>query len=197
MRRAAFATGALALLSLACVMGPSGRWTMPTKASARSAVIFGAIEQEDERPFNFRHVNVMQKGKVYVAMGSSLGEKVTILDNDLFIAPKVEPGTYFIPGFNMGSRYHGIPEKKREFFEVRPGELKFVGSFLYHRIERGPFLQDLYTLDKIDKPTERELVLFLAEISEGTGWEKTVARRIHQLGGKPPSKKRGSPSASR
>lgn len=169
-----------------CAHKPRGPWKMPAKKNANSAAIFGSMTLPGDKYLLLRNINLMKKGKVYGGLGRrALGEKTVIMGDNSFIAPNVEPGTYFIAGFDAGNVYHVIPPKQIKYFKVRPGQMKFYGSYHYIEGKRSMFGPGSFSLRRTKKPSELTLLRWLESISYGTGWEKPISKRIRRLGGKP------------
>lgn len=177
---------AIAVVLQGCAHGPSKPWVMPAKKAPETAAIFGSIEMQGDKHLLLRNVNIMKKGKVYGGMGrQALGEKTIVLGDNRFIAPNVPPGTYFVSGFDAGNVYHFIPPANITYFEVKPGQLKFIGSFWYEGKSGGLIGPGSFSLKPAKTPSEMDMLRWLERISDGTGWEPSIAQRIRQLGGKP------------
>ncbi len=144
-----------------CAHNESKPWKMPPKKNPESGMIFGRIETADSsKHLLLRNVNIMKKGRVYGGMGrQALGERTTILSDNYFIAPNVEPGVYFISGFDAGNVYHVFPPGAIQEFNVAAGPT--------------------------NKPSELEMLERLNSVSDGTGWESSIRSRIRKLGGNP------------
>ncbi len=178
--------GLLLMLGLLQGCASSGPWMMPAKSAPETGAIFGSIEMEGNNHLLLRNVNIMKKGKVYGGLGrQALGERTTVLGNNYFIAPNVEPGTYFVAGFDAGNVYHIIPPSKITYFEVKPGQLKFLGAFWYVGEGGGMFSPGSFSLKPANTPSELTMLQWMDKVSGGTGWETSVHQRIRQLGGKP------------
>lgn len=166
----------------------SGPWLMPAKQGKSSAIVFGTmrIPPNIDKHLLLRNINLMKKGKTYIGMGrGGLGEKLTVLSDNSFVAANIEPGTYYISGFDAGNIYHSIPPKQIKYFKVYPGQLKFVGSYHYIAGKSSFFGPGSFSLKIAKKPSEFTLLRWLESISYGSGWEKAIHKRIRKLGGKP------------
>lgn len=151
-----------------------------------TGAILGSIEMEGDKHLLLKGVNIMKKGKVYGGMGrQALGERTVVLGDNRFIAPNVPPGTYFISGFDAGNVYHVFTPAQITYFEVKPGQLKFVGSFWYESKSSGVFVPGSFSLKPAKTPSEMDMLRWLEGIGDGTGWEPSIAQRIRQLGGRP------------
>jgi hypothetical protein len=109
------------------------------------------------------------------------------------VVPNLKPGTYRIASFYAGM-YHAM-RKADIKVDVRPGQIKFVGSFDYVQYEPGTmrqianvvsnYKQYEFGLKKASHPTELEMFQWLNRVSAGSGWEPAIQKRIRELGGKP------------
>jgi len=63
----------------------------------------------------------------------------------------------------------------------RPG-IYYMGSFKYKKVKTGFFEQAKFTIEKQDKPTEKEvLTKFLAHVEKDGKWRKMIEKRIKEL----------------
>ena len=178
---------AVFLGTFGCAHNEPKPWKMPSKKNPESAMIFGRIETADSsKHLLLRNVNILKKGRVYAGMGrGAIGERTTILSDNYFVAPNVEPGVYFISGFDAGNVYHVFPPATIQEFNVAAGQLKFIGSFLYEEKGGGVFSRGSFDLKPTNKPSELEMLGRLNSVSDGTGWESSIRSRIRKLGGNP------------
>lgn len=169
-------------------------WKLPPKKDPESAMIFGRIEMPDNKNENpggktllLNDVNFNRKGRVYAYMGNvPRGEKNFVMTNRYFVVPNIKPGLYNFAGFTTGNVYNSL---KANFFEVKPGQLYFVGSYDYldgtlsgMRMAFG--LPGSYSLRASKSPSELEMLQWLSRASDGSGWEAAINQRIRELGGK-------------
>ena len=69
----------------------------------------------------------------------------------------------------------------QNIFNVKPGGLHFVGS---HRIvvqKRSLLSHGEFDVVRIRRPDERSMLRFFYEITDGTGWQKKIVRRMKEL----------------
>lgn len=62
----------------------------------------------------------------------------------------------------------------------KPG-VHFMGSYKFFEVERGFFEKDQFTLKKIAKPTEKEVLARIVQFSRGTRWEPILRKRLQRL----------------
>ena len=67
-------------------------------------------------------------------------------------------------------------------FEVKPGEIKFIGSFDYVKNDRSVMESikntGTFTLRRASHPTEQEMFQWLKRVGAGSGWESSINRHI-------------------
>ena len=62
----------------------------------------------------------------------------------------------------------------------KPG-VHFMGSYKFIEVERGFFEDDQFTLKRIAKPTEKEVLARIVEFTKGTRWEPMLRKRLKRL----------------
>jgi hypothetical protein len=192
-------------LCLAIVLGLAGcgtgitkpeahSWKLPKMENANSGMIIGRLDFADnktENPnqlvLNLQNVEFVNAAKA-VHFGNA-GEDKYILANNYFVVPNLKPGSYRFNSFRVGNIFHGLYGQEGFTYEVKPGQIKFVGSLDYLQYEQS-FMQQLgkkvpYDIRKSSKPTELEMLQWLNKISAGSGWESAIKKRILELGGRP------------
>lgn len=176
----------------ACASNPNSEtWKLPKKERPDSAMIIGRIDlprNKSENPngntLPLRAVNFMMKDKGYYWDGS--GEKNFIMDNNYFVVTNIKPGKYFFRAFATPTSMNSVSESsspdEKDMFEVKPGEIKFIGSFDYVENSRS-FMDKVkntgsYQLRKATHPTEQEMLKWLMRISAGSGWESSIQQKL-------------------
>ena len=194
-KKAGWAAVAVAVLMLNGCGGPrihsAEQWTLPTKKNPESAMFVGRIDLPDGKRLKLADVNLQLWGKVYFHSGNvPRGEKNYVMDNNYFVVPNVKPGKYWFAGFYAAGGYNRLPAKKSEFIEIKPGEVKFLGSWDYHSgtlsgLRMSVGIPGSYGLTPAAKPSELDMMRWLARVGSGSGWEPAIRQRITELGGKP------------
>lgn len=190
---------ALALLLLMVLAGCSstitkpdpGAWKLPKKEEASSGMIVGRLDMPGNKKENPEGLTLLL-GDVWlydlsktIRMGPDL-EDPDIMANNYFVFTNVKPGKYKLVSFFAGVR-HGLYGEDGYTVDVKPGQIKFIGSYDY--LEHKPTLwQTLrktgtYGLRKAEHPTELEMFQWLERIGGGSGWEPAIRRRLQELGG--------------
>lgn len=203
-----------AVLSLLASCGPirnePDSWSLPKKESAESGMIVGRIdlpnnkkENPEDKFLNLKVVEFRNTAK-NVHFGNA-GEDHYIMSNNYFVVPNLKPGTYQLFSFRAGDEYHSLFGVEGYTFEVKPGQIKFIGSFDYLAEEPGtlkkiamalnanPTLH--FALRPSRSPSELEALQWLNRVGVGSGWEPSIMKRIKELGGQVVRKEEQAPKA--
>jgi len=162
-------------------------------------MIIGRIElpnnKEENPDGNHLYLNsvvVQSWGKVYFHGGTMPGGEDNFIMNDTnyFVVPNIKPGKYYLSGFVTGDTYNSLPHKDEDAIEIKPGQIKFIGSLDYLGEKQGTFsklagLPGSYKLRPAKHPTELEMLQWLKRVGAGSGWEPAIKRWIQDVGGKP------------
>ncbi len=199
---ATFTKGALALVcALGLLLGgcssnprSADRWKTPKKEDAQMGMLIGRLDilhdkvKEGPYPRRFYLTSVDFKD-VNTGFFSDGIQKSYVMDNHYFVIPNVKPGKYYLWGFQAGNAYNNVfgPDPKPEqLVEVKPGEIRFVGSIDYIENHRSVWehIKNTGTFDLrlAQHPTELELLQWLAKASVGSGWEDDIQKRMKQVG---------------
>lgn len=168
---------------------PAESWKLPAKESAESAMIVGRIGLEGNKPLAMNAVTFQRWGKGYFHGGTvPRGEEEFLMDNSYFVIPNIKPGQYWFGGFYANGSYNRLPADKKDFFDMKPGEIKFVGSFDYvegnlSSLRTAFGVPGSFSLVSAQKPTELEMMRWLLRAGNGSGWEPAIKQRIKVLGG--------------
>lgn len=190
------------VLGLTLLLGLSGcgtfkpeakSWSLPKRVGQNSGMIIGRLDFPNNKKKNPDGITlnltaIEFRNKAQGVRSSFNGEETYILNNDYFVVTNLKPGIYDFVSFNTGNIYHSLfTDDGYKTFEVKPGQIKFVGSQDYIQFERS-FLQTIgkihpYKLRPSDHPTELEMLQWLNSVSKGSGWEAAIKKRILELGG--------------
>lgn len=111
----------------------------------------------------------------------------------MFWFDQLMPGSYQLIGFSgetawlrprswFASKYeYHMPEREQNDSLIKlitPG-IYFMGSFYYKNT--GSFFNPQFDIQKVDAPTEKELLKQLLPYSSGTKWEAMIQKRISEL----------------
>lgn len=155
-------------------------WKLPVKENAESAMIVGRIGLAGNKPMAMRVVTYQLWGKSYSHSGSvPRGEEEFIMDNGYFVIPNIKPGRYWFSGFYAYGFYNSVntmPTEKN-IINVKPGEIRFVGSFDYNNDGSS------FSLIQAERPSELEIMQWLSRAGNGTGWESAIRQHIKTISG--------------
>lgn len=152
-------------------------------------MIVGRIGLEGNQPLAMNCVTVQQWGKVYFQAGNvPRGEEEFLIDNSYFVIPNIKPGQYWFAGFYADGSYNQLPANEKDFINLKPGEIRFVGSFDYvpgdlSGLRKAFGVPGSFGLKRAQKPTELEMMRWLLRAGKGSGWEPAIKQRIAALGG--------------
>lgn len=168
---------------------PAESWKLPAKESAESAMIVGRIGLEGNKPLAMNAVTFGRRGKGYFHGGTvPRGEEEFLMDNSYFVIPNIQPGQYLFQGFFANGSYNRLPADEKDLIDIKPGEIKFVGSFDYvegnlSSLRKTFGVPGSFSLVSAQKPTELEMMRWLLRAGNGSGWEPAIKQRIKVLGG--------------
>lgn len=148
--------------------------------SAEKAMMYGYVDAE----YPIDAVDFREFGVVYIAPFRR-PPRVLVYGNGYFMAENLKPGKYFIAGFQSGDKSYQVVNSPRSSYQnvinIRPGSLNYIGS---HRIvvhKRRLLGHGEFEVVRIRRPDERNLLRFFYELTDGTGWQKKIVRRMKQL----------------
>ena len=169
------------LLSFALLQGCGVHMRNPGDSSA--SLVIGYMDMADA-PTNLTYATVKQYKPA--PKDDKPYWYASTVDN-MFWFEQLLPGSYQLVYFSGYSwwrsakyDYH-IPEYQKNETAIvieKPG-LHFLGSYKYK--EDGSFFNPKFTVEKVNKPTELELLTKLLPYSSGTQWEAMIKKRIGEL----------------
>lgn len=193
----AWASGlAVVLLMTGCetVKPHAHSWSLPKKGDANTGMLIGRLEYPNNPATNPKNLvlnlhNVEFRNEAQALRFGNKGEESYIMDNNYFVVPNLKPGTYRFVSFRVGQLFHGLGHEDGFTYEVKPGQIKYVGSIEYSQYQQS-FLQKMgktlnYSVTKVQQPTEMEMLQWLNKTSAGSGWEPSIRKRMLELGGRP------------
>lgn len=149
--------------------------------SKNNAMIYGSVQAEDK----ITEVDFFEYGKTYIRPFSKV-PRVLVYDNGTFMAENVRPGNYVIAGFRSGEKNHyNLVRSEQQAYQhvihVKPGELKYVGSYQIHVTKSRLVGKGTFEVEEVLRPGERQILRNLQVVTEGTGWQKMIERRLKEL----------------
>ena len=111
--------------------------------------------------------------------------RVMIFRNGNFVAENLTPGSYYISRFVSKKLYYTLVKEERSAYQsiinVEPGSVQYVGAFIITNVKPGVFAKGDFNIRTVRKPTERTVLKHMYEITQGTGWQTRIERRIKSL----------------
>jgi hypothetical protein len=169
----------LGLLAGCASSGPTRDISDPT-----NSLVFGYVDMADA-PTSINSAWITQvappSDTPYWGLGVSKG---------LFYNSYLPPGSYQLSklggsGFFAGQHEYGFPRQgNRTALRITKPGIYFLGSFKYKKAKSGMFEQGKFNIEKINKPTEAELLKrILDEDSEirDSAWGNKIRARLAQL----------------
>ena len=151
--------------------------------NAKSAIVYGYVEAEGDF---IERVDFVRYGEFYAPLVNE-APRVLVYDNGMFMAENILPGKYYIAGFRSERNHYNMSRNKRESYQrivhVEAGDVKYVGSFHVRLIpgEEHSRRRKDFKISMLQRPGERDVLKHLYIVTEGTGWQNKIRRRISEL----------------
>jgi len=167
------------------------KWQLPHKEDAKSGMIIGRLDVPANKTENPEGLTLLLGNVMLSDLGKSVHfgpelQDPDIMSNNVFVFSNVKPGKYKMIAFYAGVN-HGLYGESGFTVDVKPGQIKFLGSYDYIEHERTFFQRmrktGTFGLRKATHPTELEIFQWLNSIGQGSGWEPAIRERILELGG--------------
>ena len=183
MRRVVFIVGlCLAIQFLTACSALSRGASPPTDMnSPDAAFVYGYAEADKD---TIEQVDFLKYNDIYVAPFKS-PPRVLVFDNGMFMAENIKPGNYVIAAFHTPRNNYNLTNSKREsyqrIFHILPGDMHYLGSYNLRVTERGKIAYGEFKITELQRPGERDVLMYLYQVTEGTVWQKKIARRLKEL----------------
>jgi len=129
-------------------------------------------------------IEMRQYGKFYIPPFIS-PPRVMIYRNGNFVVENLDPGNYYISRFIAKKLIFPLVKDSQsayqKVFNVQPGELKYLGSFIVTNVKPGFYTQGDFHIRLARHPSERRVLKHMFDVTEGTGWQALIDRRIRSL----------------
>jgi hypothetical protein len=169
----------LGLLAGCASSGPERNIDDPT-----NSLVFGYVDMNDA-PTSVSSAWIMQVAPPSDTPYWGLG-----VTNGLFYNSYLPPGSYQLSklggsGFFAGQHEYSFPRQGNQtaLRITKPG-IYFLGSFKYKKAKSGMFEQGKFAIEKINKPTEAELLKRILEDDSkirDSAWGNKIRARLAQL----------------
>ncbi len=111
--------------------------------------------------------------------------RVMVFRNGNFLAENLEPGNYYISRFVSKKLFYTLVKDARSAYQwtvnVEPGAVKYVGAFEITDVTPGIFIKGDFNIKIVRHPSERKVLKHMFQITQGTGWQTRIERRIKSL----------------
>lgn len=182
MQRVLIQTGIVltAWLLMSCSV-ISGKAPPEDVKSIDSALVYGYVEAERDV---IERVDLVEFGRVYIPPFKK-PPRVLVFDNGMFMAENVSPGKYVIAGFRSDRNHYNMVSSRRQayqrVFRIESGEMEYLGSFNVRSHHGKKRRSGDFNIIPIQRPGERDVLMHLYDITEGTAWQDKIARRLKEL----------------
>lgn len=169
------------LLSAVCVLAACAISDPPNEIlSPEMAMMYGYVEAD----YPIDAIDFHEFGVVYI-VPFRRPPRVLVYQNGYFMAENLKPGKYYIAAFHSGEKVYKLVDSAQSSYQniinIKPGSLNFIGS---HRIvvqSRHLLTHGEFDVVRIRRPDERTLLNYFYALTDGTAWQKKIARRMKEL----------------
>ena len=148
--------------------------------SPEKAMVFGHIEAD----VKIDRVDFHEFGEFYMPP-FKYPPRVLVFDNGDYMVENLKPGKYILAGFHSENKNYTVVNSDQKAYQriihVKPGGLHYVGA---HRIVVTKSLllgHGDFRIDDLVRPDERVVLKHMFEVTQGTGWQKKIDRRLKEL----------------
>ena len=167
------------------VIGLSGCATKPRPPfeviSPDKAMIYGNIQIPGHE---VTEIELREFGKFYLPPFIT-PPRVMVFRNGNFLAENLEPGNYYISRFISKKLTFPLVKDStsayQNIFSLQPGEVEYIGSYVVTNVKPGIFTQGDFRIRSVRHPSERKVLKHMYYVTEGTGWQAMIDRRIKSL----------------
>ena len=183
MRRVVLLMSLLLSLSLLSACAAISRGDAPPgdMKSPQDALVYGYVEADND---NIVQVDFLEYNKLYVSPFKA-PPRVLVFDNGMFMAENIRPGNYFIASYRSDRNTYNLSRTKRQAYQhiyrVLPGDMHYLGSYNLHVTQKGKIEYGDFKVTQLQRPGEREILMYLYDKTEGTAWQDKIARRLKEL----------------
>lgn len=173
-----FSTLLLSVLINGCAIKPKPPFEI---SSPEMGMVYGNVHIPGHE---VTEIEVREYGKFYLPP-FIIPPRVMIFRNGNFIAENLPPGNYYISRFVSKKLLYTLVKDSRSayqwIFNVEPGSVKYVGSFEITDVQPGFFVKGDFKIRSVRHPSERKVLKHIFEVTQGTGWQTRIDRRIKSL----------------
>jgi hypothetical protein len=183
MRRAVFIVGFFLSLQGLTACSALSRGVAPPADmdSPDSAFVYGYVEAEGE---SIEQVDFLKYNELYLSPFKK-PPRVMVFDNGMFMAENIKPGHYVISAIHTQRNNFNLTNSKREAYQhiynIQPGDMYYLGSFNLRITQKGKISYGEFKMTELQRPGERDVLMYLYHITDGTVWQYKIARRLKEL----------------
>lgn len=168
----------LSLYLVGCATKPKPPFEI---SSADKGMIFGNVHIPGHE---VTEIELREYGKFYLPP-FIVPPRVMIFRNGNFMAENLKPGNYYISRFVSKKLFYSLVKDERSAYQwiinVEPGSAKYVGAFEITDVIPGVFVKGDFKIRSVRHPSERKVLKHMFEVTQGTGWQNRIQRRIKAL----------------
>jgi hypothetical protein len=148
-----------------------------------SAFLYGYVHSVNGSPGMIRFY---PEGQGFIAFFHPLPE-AWVYDDGMFFLENAHPGKWSLYDLIYGNDMYMMmaDDWKSSFFDVRAGQVRYVGAWEIGKVTRNLFTSDKFELEKVAKPGPVEMLSrILAEKDmQGSEWVPRIQAEIKRLRG--------------
>lgn len=180
-----FVTYGISIFMMLLLLGLNGCATKPKPpfeiSSPENGMIYGNIHIPGHE---VTEIELREFGKFYLPPFIK-PPRVMIFRNGNFIAENLKPANYYISRFVSKKLFYSLVKDERSAYQwiisVEPGSAKYVGAFEITDVTPGIFVKGDFNIRMVRHPSERKILKHMFQITQGTGWQSRIERRMKSL----------------
>lgn len=183
MRRAVFIVGLYLSMQLLTACSALSRGDAPPADmnSPDAAFVYGYVEADND---TIEKIDFLKYKDIYMAPFKS-PPRVMVFDNGMFMAENIKPGNYVISAIHTPRNNYNLTNSKREAYQhiyhILPGDMYYLGSFNLRVTQRGRISYGEFRMTELQRPGERDVLMYLYHVTDGTIWQYKIERRLKEL----------------
>lgn len=158
----------------------------------KEALLFGCFDLTEIDSY-LVNVNFMEYSEPKFKIKNFYVKLFDTYHGGLYIADQVKPGQYWLMAFF--TRKYGLQFQNKiteckvcykpieaDLFTVKAGDIYFYGTYKYRVAQKAKLFSDgKFNLEKVDTPSEKELLQMALEKLKGSKWEAKIHERLAKL----------------
>lgn len=183
MRRVVFIVGLYLSLQLLAGCSAFSRGPSPPDDmnSPDAAFVYGYVEADND---TVEQVDFLKYKDIYVSPFKS-PPRVLVFNNGMFMAENIKPGNYVIAAIRTQRNNFNLANSKRDAYQhiyhILPGDMYYLGSYNLRVTRKEVIAFGEFKVTELQRPGERDVLKYLYDVTDGTVWQKKIARRLKEL----------------